>query len=295
MTNHNKGLLAGLMAVLIWSGFILASRAGGVSELNTFDVIAIRYGTCATLVLPIWWLWHRFPFWQRRYVLLAMIGGIAYALTTFFGFQQAPASHAAILLPGLMPVFIGLAAWLFAHERPMAMQLAGMALVVLAVMILIVDLVLTPGFSFGLGHLAFMAGALCWALMAGLVKRWQISPWETTITLAVVTAAIYLPVYVVGLPKSLHLASASEILLQAVYQGFLATIVQMVLFVYAVRQLGASQMGSLMALVPVLAGLAAIPLFGEPASVALIVALVLGSGGVWLANTKIPMMKRRWQ
>ena len=43
-------------------------------------------------------------------------------------------------------------------------------------------------------------------------------------------------------------------------------------------------MGSMMAIVPVLAGFTAIPLFNEPLSVSLSLALLLVSVGVWLAN-----------
>jgi len=45
MDNTQKGYFYALAAALIWSGFILISRLGGISELGAFDVIAIRYIT----------------------------------------------------------------------------------------------------------------------------------------------------------------------------------------------------------------------------------------------------------
>ena len=47
----NPGIFYALAAALIWSGFILVSRQGGVSALNGYDVIAIRYLTCSSTVV----------------------------------------------------------------------------------------------------------------------------------------------------------------------------------------------------------------------------------------------------
>ncbi len=57
---QRQGYMAALVAVIIWSGFILVSRMGGISQLLSYDVIAIRYITCALVVLPFWWF--KFPF-----------------------------------------------------------------------------------------------------------------------------------------------------------------------------------------------------------------------------------------
>ena len=73
-------------------------------------------------------------------------------------------------------------------------------------------------------------------------------------------------------------------LLQAFYQGIMATIVQMIFYVRAVQILGASTMGTLMATVPVLSGVAAIFLFDELVTSALAAGLALVSMGAWLAH-----------
>jgi drug/metabolite transporter (DMT)-like permease len=65
------------------------------------------------------------------------------------------------------------------------------------------------------------------------------------------------------------------LLSQSLYQGVLATIVQMICYVRAVQLLGATRMGALMALVPVLAGGLAVPLFGEALSIGLVVSIAL--------------------
>ena len=48
-----QGYAFATVAVLIWSGFILVSRFGGIGPLLPADVIAIRYATCSLLYGPI--------------------------------------------------------------------------------------------------------------------------------------------------------------------------------------------------------------------------------------------------
>jgi len=117
-----------------------------------------------------------------------------------------------------------------------------------------------------------------------LVRRWQVSPWDATLGVALVSAALYLPIYLLWLPKNLAAASLSTIALQAAYQGILAVIVAMMFFMRAVAILGPTKVGTLMALIPAVAGTAAAPLLGEPLSPWLVTGLVLVSLGAWVGS-----------
>jgi drug/metabolite transporter (DMT)-like permease len=286
MIIQHKGYLYALAAALLWSGFILVSRMGGISELLAYDVIAIRYVTCATLLLPIWWFKYRFNLLDFKLFFASLVGGLAYALCTFKGFELTPASHAAILLPGLIPLLIILLAVLINKERQTIGKWLAMALTAMGIFLLFSQQLATEG-GLSQGHLFLAAGAFCWALFSILVARWNISPWQATVSLAVITCILYMPVYIFLLPKNLSVNVWPDILLQAFYQGFLATIVQMIFYVRAVQILGASSMGSMMAVVPVLSGIAALFIFNESASIELVVGLMLVSLGAWLAHTKL--------
>lgn len=282
---HSQGYLCAIGAVLIWSGFILVSRVGGISPLLPYDVIAIRYVTCAALLLPFWLIWKPFNLFQAKFIITSLIGGLGYAIFTFKAFEITPASHAAVLLPGLLPVSIAVLAMLLNKERHLLSKWVGIAVITFGISALFWQELSQTG-SLSKGHLYLTGGAICWAIFSVLINRWNISPWEATVSLAVITCVIYLPVYLLWLPKNILNSGFEEILLQAFYQGFMATIVQMLLYVRAVQLIGAAQMGSMMAIVPVLAGFTAIPLFNEEASITLGVALLFVSIGVWLANTQ---------
>jgi len=287
-----QGYFLGGLAALIWSGFILVSRQGGISELNAFDVIAIRYTVCAILLLPLWWFKFRFNLLDVRVVTAAMVGGLAYAVLAFSGFEQASGSHAAILLPGAMPLLILLLSSWLNNERHGLRKYFGVALITLGIGGLLMEQGLAGnGGAFGL----LIGAALCWSIYSVLIQRWQISPWQGAISLALITCVIYMPVYILLLPKSLGPDNWSRLLadiaLQAFYQGFIATIVQMLLFVRAVQLIGPSNMGVMMAAVPIIAGVSALYVFNETASPALLWGFVLVSLGSLLVHLNLEKVK----
>ncbi len=278
-----QGYVFATIAVLIWSGFILVSRFGGIGPLLPADVIAIRYATCSLLVLPVWLFVYRFNLLNIRLIVAALIGGLGYALCAFQGFQTAPASHAAILLPGLLPLFIALISYFSSAEAFTPIKWIGITLISVGIFCLFwFEILATDGVSGG--QLWFVGAACCWAIFSVLIKRWQISPWQATVSLAVVTALAYLPFYVLVMEKNISVEHWQHVALQSVYQGFLATIVQMLCYVQAVRRIGPANMGSMMALVPLIAGFSAVMLYNEPLGTPLITCLILVSLGVWIAN-----------
>ena len=89
-----------------------------------------------------------------------------------------------------------------------------------------------------------------------------------------------------ALPKGIFEANWHDIALQAFYQGVIATIVQMIIYVKAVQKIGPSQMGAVMSIVPVISGISAIVLFNELITLGFVVGLVLVSVGAWLAHSR---------
>lgn len=292
MSNLYKGYLFGISAALIWCGFILVSRMGGVSELSPYDVIAIRYATCSAILLPVW-LYFRltkhplgFKLSNPKLLITSLVGGVAYALCTFKGFELTPASHAAVLLPGLIPLLIIGLAIVMNGDAPSLAKIVGMVVIALGISLLLYKQI-TQGSGISQGHVLLAMGALCWAVFTVLIKRWNIGAWQATVSLAIITCILYMPVYVLWLPKNISFDFLEDIALQMAYQGVMATIIQMYLYVRAVQLIGASSMGSLMAIVPVVSGIAAIMIFSEAASLELLMGLVLVSLGAWLAHSRI--------
>ena len=280
--DRKTGYLDACFVVLIWSGFVLISRIGGKSELLSYDVVALRFGVAAIVLLPMW-ARNKVNLLQPKLLVLSLIGGIGYCTLVYLGFRHAPAAHAGILLPGFLPFESAFFAWLMLHERPTARRLAGLLVIALGVLSLASESIRDAG-STWLGDITFLAAGTLWALYATLVRKWHVQPWEATIGLALVSAALYLPVYILCLPKGIMIAPWHTIALQGFYQGFMAMVVAMIFYMRAMKAIGPTKLGLCMALVPAISGLAAIPLLGEALSLPVALGLLLTTLGAWLGS-----------
>ncbi|WP_425401282.1 DMT family transporter [Algiphilus sp.] len=277
--------MAAFTAVGIWTGFILVTRYSERGTLLPTDLAALRFFAAGLVMLP--WLWayrRRMPSLPRM-VVLALCGGLGYAGFAYHGFAFAPAAHAAVLLPGMMPFLVALVAMALLGERPSRQRTIGLGIIGAGMLCVAVEGI-APGLGLGQtwrGDALFVAASLSWSIFTVLLRRWQVQPWDAVAITASVSAVLYLPLYLTVLPRQLLEAPLSEIALQGVYQGFLAVIVAMVLFARAVAGIGPTRMGVLMALVPVAASLLAVPVLGEPLTWLAASGVVLASSGAILA------------
>lgn len=277
---ERQGLIAALLAVACWAGFVLVSRAGGLSVLTAWDMMALRFGVGCLVLLPflrpgrLWMSW--------RGATLALVGGIAYGLSVYQGFRLTSAVHAAVMLPGLIPFGVVMFAMLMLGERPSAWRWLGFAAIALGGVLMLAST--GDGAGTLSGDLWLLAAVLGWSLYTVLARRWAVDAWRGAITTAFWSAALFLPVYLLWLPGNLAVAPVADILLQAFYQGVIATVIAMLLYLRAVSTIGPAAMGALMALVPVVSGLAAVPVLGESLTPTEALALVITSCGAVLAS-----------
>lgn len=273
------------MTVAIWSGFILVSRLGGASPLTPFDITALRFGTAALLLFPIWLTQRPLALFDGRIAALTLTGGIGYALLVYSGFKLAPATHAAVLLPGLLPVEIALLGWILLGEQPSVTRWVGLSVIAVGVGCLAAESFRT-GFEAWRGDFLLIAASFCWALYTVLARRWAVAAWAATTGVALLAALIFLPVYLLFLPKALGTAPWTSIVMQALYQGVLAVVVAMVLYMKAMAILGPVRLGAFMALVPVVSGLMTALVLGEALSPWSVAGLVLVSTGAYASSRK---------
>jgi drug/metabolite transporter (DMT)-like permease len=278
-----SGYFYAAACVLIWSGFVLLSRIAGTTALNGFDLTALRFGTAATLLFPAWLFWKRVPLFNRRMLALVATGGIGYATVVYSSFRFSPASHGAVLLSGILPFFVAVLAWRILNQ-PLSPNLKkALLLIALGVSALALHSLHDLGSSWP-GDLMMITASFLWGLYTVLVKKWGYSPWETALGVTLLSALIYLPIYVVLLPKGIHITPVADLVTQALYQGVLVMIVAMVLYIQAMVRLGPTRLGAVMATVPAVAGLGATLVLGEPFSLWLLAGLILTCIGAWMGT-----------
>lgn len=277
------GYLLAATTVFIWAGFVLFSRIAGKSALNGNDLVALRFGIAALILLPVWWFKWRVPLFTRRMATLMVFGGMAYTLLAYWSFRFAPAAHGAVLLSGVLPFFVALVTWVALGQAPS--RRVRQALFCIAGGVACLALHSLGGLAESWpGDLMMVAASLCWAIYTVLVRRWGVAPAETTIGVTLLSAALFLPVYVLLLPKGMAAAPWSALLVQGFYQGVLVAIVAMVLYMAALARLGPLRLGTVMATVPAIAGLGATLLLNEPFTPWLVGGLLLTSFGAWLGT-----------
>lgn len=275
---HTWGIVAGLLAVGCWSGFIIVTRLGGLSTLTPYDVMALRFSIGSLLLLPFLQRWGLV---NLQGLALACVGGIGYAVAVYHGFQHTSALHGSVLLSGAIPFGAALFSALLLGDRPGLLRMFGLACIGVAAVVMLLD----SGQPHQLqGDSWLLLAVAAWSFYTVLIKRWNIPPLSGAVTVAWGSMLLYLPVYFLWLPKQISMTSWSDILLQGFYQGVIATVVAMLLCLRAVASIGPAAMGALMALVPAASALLAVPLLQESISFASGCALFFASVGSILAS-----------
>jgi drug/metabolite transporter (DMT)-like permease len=281
------GFAAAGAVVMFWSGFNIVSRLGGRSALTPFDVAALRFGISALLLAPLLFR-LRFAASLPRLLVLTAFGGLGYGLLVYSGFAFAPAAHAGVLVNGGIPFATMLVAWMATGYRPgaralLALAIAGVGIALIGYQSLVSG---TPGSGpQWLGDLFFLAAATCFAIFGLFLKKWHVRPIEATVGVACIAAVLYLPVYLLFLPKAITEVTTATLVLQGFYQGVIAASAAAILYSYAVLTIGPMKASLMLALVPGISALAAVPALGEELGPTTLLGVLLVTAGAILGTT----------
>jgi drug/metabolite transporter (DMT)-like permease len=281
-----RGAVYGLVAVSIWSGWIVVARLGLKSSLTPWDIAALRFGVAGLLLLP-YVVSKGLALDRLGWIGLAAIvlGGGAPVLLANAGLMFAPAAHAGALFPGVMPLMVALLATAILHEPFTAVKKIGFVLILFGVL----------GIAWGagggaiesgqtIGHLLFLGSALAWALYTVAMRRARLDGLHAAAVAAVGALILYMPVYLVMAGTSLAAAPWSDIALQAFVQGILTAIVSLIFYGRAVSILGASSGAAFAALSPAMTAIMAIPVLGEWPTTIDWIAIAAISVGVYVVS-----------
>ena len=301
------GLLAALVTVTLWTSFIVIARASAQRSLTPLDITLLRIVGASVVLLPWgWWLVRRrrvqmgagapasslggiSPLPLSTTALLGVFGGVLYAVLAYAGFFHAPATHAAVLMPGSLPLWTALLAVLVLHDRITPLRAAGLALIV-AGDLLVGGRSLLAGFAGGdvwKGDVLFMLAAASWAAYSVQARRLAVDAVQATIAITAFALLVYAPVYAVLLALGTvtsHLGQApwSEILFQLVFQGGGSVVISGIAFTRMIQHYGPVRSTMITALVPGLSAIGAVLLLDEPLHWNLGAGLALVTTGILL-------------
>lgn len=282
MTARTQGYLFVLITMCIWGGFTIFSRLNLHWHVSAWDLVAMRFAIAFLILMPILIYKKDLAFlWHPRPVILALTGGLAYCLTVYTAFLQAPAAHAAIFLNGCIPLCTAVAAYLL-FRQPFDKHTWLSLTIMLSALALMSYLMLHDQASaLRLGDLLFFISAVWWGIFTVLLKQWKLSAWHSMASVAIWSAIIYLPIYILFIPKHFQEAEPLHLLIQGLFHGVLVVIIATLTYVAAIERLGAFKTGSIVTLAPFMAAVIAVPLLDERLNAAIACGLVgMGVGAL---------------
>ena len=258
------GVAAILLVMAIYTTNFVATRYSVLNGLTSLDLVALRYSVSGIVMLPYFCrldLRNLNGIGWSKGILLTCLAGSPYILTLFFGLTFAPASHGAVLNPGIIPsvVFLGM---VFLGLQSFSLKR------VLSLISIFLGVVLVTASSFSLqgsvlfGDLLLLSTGISWGLFTLLAKVWELRPIQSTAIVSVISSLYLLP-YLLFWYDGFESVSTVHIISQAIFQGIIMSVGTIYLVTYAIQNLGAQLTSLFSPLVPVLTTLTAIPLLGE--------------------------------
>ncbi len=286
LSEYIRGSLYGLAAVGIWASWILAVRLGIRTSLTPWDIVAIRFGVAGLILLP---------YLLKKGLAVDRLGGLGMAailvgggaplvLASYGGLIFAPAAHAASLFTALIPLYVAIVAAVVLGEAFTVAKRIGLVLIVAGVLGIVWGAGGTIGSRQNIGHALFVAAGLLWACYTVALQKARLDGLHAAAIAAVGSLIAYVPVYGIVFGTSLFNAPWRDLALQAFVHGFLVAVISFVCIGRAVSLLGASSGSAFAALAPAITAILAIPILGEWPATGDWIAMLLISGGVYIAS-----------
>jgi len=302
LSPHHLGRLATFTTILLWTSFIIVGRASSSHVLLPLDIACARILGASLVLLPwAWWtmrearqkgermgsLFGLSPLPLRQTMQAGFLGGLMFALLAYIGFFFAPAGHAAVLMPGSLPLWTTLLMWIFLREKIGMNRVISLGLILMGD-ILVGGLSLLKAFEGGdvwIGDLLFISAAICWSAYSVTVRRFGLDAVKATMAITAFALVSFVPLFTVLvflniLPSHFTQATWAEIFLQVTFQGIGSVVISGISFTQMIRSYGPVKSTMMTAVVPGLSAFGAVIILGEPMSWQLTAGVVLVTFGI---------------
>ncbi|WP_234050582.1 MULTISPECIES: DMT family transporter [unclassified Xanthobacter] len=277
------GILYAGGVVILFSGFVVVSRMGFSTALTLPDIAALRFGIGGLILSPILMRHGLNGLRLSEAVALAVLGGLGFALFAYAGFALAPAAHGAVLLHGTLSLTTAFLIFTFDGKAPSQGRSMSLAVIVSGIAAMAWDGFANASSSLLIGDACLLLASGCWSGYGLYVRRLGLPAIGAAAMVAVFSALMFLPIYVLLPGKMLLKAQWPELLLQGAFQGILVGAISIFVYTRAVTLLGASRVSLFTATVPVITILAAFILLGEVPSAFSSIGVMLVTAGMLIA------------
>ena len=281
------GILAALANVTIWAAFLIGTRFAVSGNLTVDEVLILRLIPAFLVMLPLMLKLGVIIRGQSIFSLLMIaLGATAvfpYLIST--GVYYAPASDAGALAPGMLPFWTALFAFIITGEKPTKIRFFGLIIILLgAFLVGSYSIFSSSGQNTWKGHFLFLAGSGMWSIYSVYFRQSGIDPLTGLVFGLFWGTAVVIPLLVLFGNVSFEKASAFDIISMIFLQGLLIAIMAMLLYNFAIRQLGPAQTAAFGALTPILALIGGFVFLGETITILKTLGIIIVAFGVALAS-----------
>lgn len=276
-------LAAMALAVTIYGGQFVSVRWGLQQGLSAYDMAALRFIFAGAVMAPFFLragVMGCAGLGWRKGLILGITGGVPLTVISNIGLNYAPAAHASAIQPGMVAVTATTLAYLGMRARIPAGAAIGFAIVLSGLAaIAIAGSTGLQGAMTLFGDALFVLCGIGWGIFTWLCGRWMVPSVTGAAVVSVLSAATFLPAYVLWLSPGLGAVSWPIILFHGINQGILNIAIGLLLWTYGTRTLGVALAARFPPMIPVLGTLIGIPALGEvpsPLAAAGVAAIVTG-------------------
>lgn len=280
------------LANLFWAGNWIVGR--GMREAVPPIALSFwRWVIALACLLPLAW-----PYLKRDRALLAagwrwlavlgILGTCLYNALTYLGLQQTEAIN-GLLLNSFIPIVIVALAWAFQGKRLRPIEALGIAASFLGVLAIVARgdpqrlLLLT----FNLGDIWILLSVVAWAVYTLLLpKRPAAHPLAFLFAIALIGILATLPFYLIELASGRHIRSSVGAWSAIAYAGIFPAFLGFIFWNKGVEQVGASQAGLFIHLLPAFGILLAALFLGETLRWFHVLGIAFIFGGIFLTTRK---------
>jgi drug/metabolite transporter (DMT)-like permease len=254
-----------MFAILVWSGWMVASRYAVKGSLTAYDITAIRFTVGGLILLPV--VLRKglriAPYGFAGGLVLSLLIGAPYTNIAVAGMMFAPASHASTVINGTLLIITTVVGIYVLREKTTPLRIIGVICSLAGIGCMLIARGADNDPNQWLGHILFVISGAMWAGYTLLVRAWKADALHAAAIVCVFSMILYLPFYLLFAQSHIGLHNWQEVAFQGFYQGLLTAVLALTAFNAGIGILGAARAGALIPLVPAISTLLAIPILHE--------------------------------
>jgi drug/metabolite transporter (DMT)-like permease len=298
--NQWQGIGLALIAVIIWAGNFIISRAVN-QQIGPFSLAFLRWGTATFIMIPI----AGKAFWHERKIIAQHIKYLFFVsltgITLFNTFVYIAGHHTSAINMALIgttssPIFATVMAIIFLKEKLPLNRLVGMIICITGILILISNASITRllAFRFSIGDLWILAGAFAFAIYNVLVRKKPstISALPFLFIIFLMGTVMLFPFYISEQVYAPAIQWTSTLWMDILYLGLGTSVISFLCWNKAIGKLGAARTVLFGNLIPIISTLEAVWFLGEKMTTIHVISAMLVLIGLVIANINFTLSKK---